>query len=737
MVFFKENKILQGVAVGAVSFLISIGATQSYATNDDVLNSINNIGKKTGHSYWVTSNIREWLNSDKDNVGYTMPAPTNEVHGKYGYNTEPGFLTNFSEKEKEAIAVTRRRYINNSIYSSEINNIGSKNEYINDSSISNHSVQDLSTDWKNLKHIPLNDKVFFLNMPEYYHYLEIRGLKKTRIITPETMSKYSLSSNKIDWFIGSSYSSVHDDEHVGYSNGSKTFKASLKNAGVVPALHIKPDYIFSNNKKASELDIGSVVEFGKYNNESISWEVINVTNEGYALLLSLNVIDIKPYSTKSDIVYKNSKYINFDSADVDIYNDLQVKPLKNNDITPPEVTIVDESKLFERAIGSFEIEMDFFDESGIKYIQTPNGNKIFNEDKIFFNVSENRDYYFKICDNSDIIREYMLPIGNINIPSQVLINSSSNGWTNKNVSVEIKTSNEIDNYRDEVNQVDRHYYFKAFPNYNSYAGRPLRVSGSVEAVNVSLNSKFDVGLNFTYISLDKGKSGDFYKTQRYHAPKLTPIKTIQEAGVYHFDYTINLPNNILNGFMPTLFMSIQHTDKGNLLKWKDVKLELLDMDGFGIDKIVLPDGTEIKESSYTDVLTQEGEYTYSVYDNNGVITSKTISVLIDKIAPTINIDYNNELTSEGTINISVEDSGSGFSKLVLPNNEECYSSNISYKVTNDATYTFKAYDKAGNYSTKSITVNNIDSIKPVVNISTSNNNNWTNEPIQININARD
>ena len=46
MVFFKENKILQGVAVGAVSFLISIGATQSYATNDDVLNSINNIGKK-------------------------------------------------------------------------------------------------------------------------------------------------------------------------------------------------------------------------------------------------------------------------------------------------------------------------------------------------------------------------------------------------------------------------------------------------------------------------------------------------------------------------------------------------------------------------------------------------------------------------------------------------------------------------------------------------------------------
>ena len=736
MTIFKENKIFQSIVVGAVLFIVLIETIQSHATNDDILNSINNIGKKTGHSYWVTSNIREWLNSDKSDVGYTMPAPTNEAHGKYGYNTEPGFLTNFSEKEKDAIAVTRRRYINNSIYSSEINNIGSKNEVMNNSSISNHSVQDLSTDWKNLKHIPINDKVFFLNMPEYYHYLEIRDLKKTRTITPATMSKYSLSSNKIDWFLCSSYSSPHDDEYVAYSNGTKTFETSLKNAGIVPALHIKPNYVFSNNKKSSDLEIGTIVEFGKYNNEPINWEVINITDDGYALLLSLNIIDIKPYSTKSDIVYKNSKYINFNNVDIDIYDDLQVKPLKNNDITPPEVVIVNESKLFERAIGSFEVEMNFTDESGIKYIQLPNGNKIFNEDKIYFNVSENIDYYFKICDNSNIIREYILPIGNINIPSQVLINSSSNGWTNKDVSVEIKTSNKIDNYRDEVNQVNRHYYFNPFPNYNSYSGRPLRVSGSVEAINISSDDNFAVGLNFTYVSLDKGKSGDFYKTRRYYTPNLTPIKTIEDTGVYCFDYTVNLPNNILNSFQPTLFMAIQHTDNGNLLKWKDVKFELLDMDGFGIEKIVLPNGAELKESSYTDILTEEGEYTYKVYDNNGVITSKTISVLIDKIAPTINIDYNNELSNKGVINISVEDSGSGFSKLILPNNEECYSSNISYNVTNDATYTFKAYDKAGNYSTKSITVNNIDSIKPIVDINTSNDN-WTNKPIQININARD
>ena len=49
-----------------------------------------------GSAYWTTSNLREWLNSDKEDVLYTSNEPD--------YKNEAGFLTNFTEEEKNAIS---------------------------------------------------------------------------------------------------------------------------------------------------------------------------------------------------------------------------------------------------------------------------------------------------------------------------------------------------------------------------------------------------------------------------------------------------------------------------------------------------------------------------------------------------------------------------------------------------------------------------------------------------------
>lgn len=61
-----------------------------------------------GDNDWARSNIRTWLNSESENVKYEDQKPllisTSEY--KNGYDTEPGFLNNFTKEERAAILET-------------------------------------------------------------------------------------------------------------------------------------------------------------------------------------------------------------------------------------------------------------------------------------------------------------------------------------------------------------------------------------------------------------------------------------------------------------------------------------------------------------------------------------------------------------------------------------------------------------------------------------------------------
>lgn len=61
-----------------------------------------------GDNRWELSNLRTWLNSDKDNVTYTDTEPSSRAMSelKNGYNTEPGFLKSFKKSELGAILTT-------------------------------------------------------------------------------------------------------------------------------------------------------------------------------------------------------------------------------------------------------------------------------------------------------------------------------------------------------------------------------------------------------------------------------------------------------------------------------------------------------------------------------------------------------------------------------------------------------------------------------------------------------
>lgn len=62
-----------------------------------------------GAGYWSSANIREWLNSDKSTVQYTNNPPSSEFMGDKAYDKEAGFLNQFTEEEKSAIAISERR----------------------------------------------------------------------------------------------------------------------------------------------------------------------------------------------------------------------------------------------------------------------------------------------------------------------------------------------------------------------------------------------------------------------------------------------------------------------------------------------------------------------------------------------------------------------------------------------------------------------------------------------------
>lgn len=62
-----------------------------------------------GNSRWDNSDIRTWLNSDQENVVYDGIGPVESAmsEAKNGYIEEPGFLTGFTEQEKDAIVPTQ------------------------------------------------------------------------------------------------------------------------------------------------------------------------------------------------------------------------------------------------------------------------------------------------------------------------------------------------------------------------------------------------------------------------------------------------------------------------------------------------------------------------------------------------------------------------------------------------------------------------------------------------------
>lgn len=212
------------------------------------------------------------------------------------------------------------------------------------------------------------------------------------------------------------------------------------------------------------------------------------------------------------------------------------------------------------------------------------------------------------------------------------------------------------------------------------------------------------------------------------------IKAVDNAGNTSADRAVG-PFKIDN-VAPTGSLSHNPTQWVNT----DVKIHWSVADAnSGVKQIKLPDGT-IKTTATGDyTVSQNGTYTFVVYDVAGnTLTLQETVTNIDKTPPTGSLSHNptDWVIDYVKIHWTASDSQSGFNRVVLPDGTSTTNASGDFTVTDNGTYTFTLYDNVGNSRILTENINNIDKIMPEGVLSLQENR-LTDEKIKISWKAFD
>lgn len=748
----KLKKHILGIC--SIIFISSLGV---YAEGEILNGSYERVSH--GSNYWNTSNLREWLNSSASDglVKFTSNPPSQANTGLnqiYAYDKQAGFLKEFTNSERDAIARTERRTIlgvedRHIATNGKTGGISAKSN--NTSSFKFNSTSSYQN-FNNIAAVRTVDKVFLLNYKEIIDFYEYRDWNPVKTISNAASKKFNLSAvtTKNWWILYPLHNIGNERSHVVTNNPNDVNAYASANSiqGVAPAIHIKPDYrvtkvhdyrtntTTSQTVNAGNLNIGDIIKFGTYMGESIEWRVLNFTN-GYPLLQTEKIIDLKVYDAKGDKSYRYSYLDNDTSYDVSTWDYTSLNVNGTSDISLPTVEVLNENDLFQRQNGSFILNIKVSDNVGIKEITLPNNSTInvnsqsntftYTFDKNGFNV-------FTIKDLNGNCRKYVIPVGNINMEPIVQVTPSTTDWTNKNVSVSVSASNDVGwTHSGSYTQNHRDISGGSWGNYTTYAGKRIRVTGTVEYVSEKNNvnvSAYSYGMAFSYKRLTKS-SDEYNVSWTYPGAHSGSVNSLKERklngdGPLQIDTVFTVPNDFFSNFSTRTHISVGAQDSGNItLKWSNVKYELLDNDDFAITKIQLPSGQDIFSTNYSHEISQEGElnHKYIIHDSRGMQTVRTITTRIDKTKPTINFSgvSNTPTNKDVAIGVTLSDNISGINSVEGPNYVSspggAKNSNFTYIVTENGSFKFTVSDRAGNVSTNTFTVSNIDKLKPVTSIS--------------------
>lgn len=733
----KMNRLKKWLAVLGIGGVVGVGFGGVYSTKD-----VSAAGQELpgiyyrdlyGANYWESSNIREWLNSDKSDVGYTTQAPSFDKLNSYSYDTESGFLsgTNFTSTERSSVAITHRRsFLSQSDFGVKFS--GTEDipyTYFMNESL-NYSLPEMVDTWKDYVYRAVKDRVFLLNPAEAHEYIQKRGYPMKKGVTAQLKSRYNIENEFYNWSLsGGVDNSNTESGYMIKENGIFDRMLAKDPVGIVPAMHVKPGALVNGNQLASGKAIGEIVTFGKYRGAPITWVVSNKMDNGTVLLISEKVIAIKAYDAPGDSAELESDYVTTrDPANVEILTDLKYANARgNSDVTMPSLRVVNKDDVTTRSDGAYNVQIAAYDAgSGVKRIILPDGRSVTGSTATY-RATTNGSFLIGTEDNAGNYGYTTLNVGNISMPSSVVFKTSASGWTNKDVTVDISASNDVGWRASLVNLgPSSSAYSHSWSDYSSYAGKRLRFTGKVKMTKALIDPedyRLTIGIRYEK-QYDVGDNN--YIAYSWPSAKNIPFKDMDNVDV-PFDVIYRVPGDFYGDLKPVFRTNPESWLLPNFkFEIRNLKVELIDNDDFGIDRIILPTGESVNSSSYVDTLTREGTYEYRVVDNRGLTTRKTVDVKIDKVAPTISATGNptSWTGDDATLRVTAADALSGVKRIQKPNGEWYNGSVLSYVVVQNGTYTFTAEDNAGNTTPITVVVNRIDTHNPKGVISRGNNATW-------------
>lgn len=728
-----KNKLIRNISrilmcallINVIPTKISLAAEMSVTDQNRLLGAVPN--------EWESANLREWLNSE-GTVNYTALPPS--------YKDESGFLStsNFTTSEKDAIAVTRH----GGAWQYSISNTNDT-KYVSQRSVAHNDYI-------------YNDKVFVLNYTDLVNYIERN--KQLMNLNMKYYSNYLKSTtnkqDKYPYLVNSGY------VNGGYAGTNQIYSSTLtaltgRNPNnIVPALSLKPTYVFPNGTKASDLQLGQVINFGKYNGEAIEWQVINISDSGYPLLWSTKIIMMKEYDTQGDLNPTKSNFVNFPTYEVDIASGTgQNKSWENKSSIKsfPVITITNESVLTTPTNDTeLTINIKVTDVNNtIRNITLPDG-RVVSGDTATYTVPKNGEFDIITENSQGVITVRHIVTKAINTPAEVTITTdkdNSTKWSNRPVNVTVAaTNNGI--YTKTTGSKTTGYggvSTSAFPLWMPLNGKRVRMTGTIYnritdedivKYGLDMNAIIRFRINYTQYSVST-------LSPNYPIVKNISLAQLKEAGEIVIDEIFTLPTNVYGNL--TLSANLMDNNSPYMktgYNWGTTAItyEILDKDDLKIEEISLPDGNVVYADRATYTIYKNGSYTFSAKDNRNKTTSKTIDLAIDTIKPTLDIiSSETKLTKELTLSINANDDLSGIKSIKLPNgeyrttNSEGQGLSIQYNIIKNGNYTFETTDYAGNVTQKTVSITNVDNTPPELNL--TYNSNFTNSSIVVNVTATD
>ena len=335
--------------------------------------------------------------------------------------------------------------------------------------------------------------------------------------------------------------------------------------------------------------------------------------------------------------------------------------------------------------GNVTITLNTTDDmSGVKRIKKPDGNYV-SSASTTYTVASNGTYTFVLEDNVGNTRNYNVTISNIDKTAPTgSLNHSPTNWVNTDVKI-------------HWNVADA----------NSGVKQIKLPDGTIET---TATGDYTVSQNGTYTFVVYDVAGNTLTLQE----TVTNIDKTQPTG------------------------SLSHNPTDWVIDYVKIHWTASDSQS-GFNRVVLPDGTSTTNASGDFTVTDNGTYTFTLYDNvgNSRILTEDINN-IDKIMPEGVLSLQENRLTDEKIKISWKafDLQSGFSKILLPDSTFSTNATGEFTVAQMGDYSFVIYDKVGNTRDISINLSNVDMINPILEV-TQDTDKWTNGEITLNWKADD